>query len=460
MPAPVIYRSTDVNAPVLFGGSGSLTALLDAILVNGYGSVFATGSITSDGTNPADGDTVTVGSITYTFRASVASGVANGVLIGANSASTILALNLAINGNGTPGSTYTVGTQACPEAWSAYPAAGQVIPLNARKGGSAGNSIALARTAAGTPHITLSGATLTGGSGSDTKAGAGWTKPFSGITGQGVYRQPAGSRFYLQVDDTGQGTGGARDARCTGWEVATAWNTGSGQFPTTVLSSGSVCRKSSLLDNTARAWIAVVDDRTLYLFTLSGDTAANYHGFSFGDFYSLISGDAYKCLIMGGSAESAAAVTNSLFGQHTQVATAIVMTGHYLARNYFGFGGAAVFIKAGDTAYSAIAFPAAGNLASSAAGFPNPGDGNLYLAPLRIFDSAPGSSLSSPVNLRGRVRGLYHVCHPLTSFVDGDIISGTGDYAGRTFMIVKFLIGIGAGASFAAIETTAWDVST
>jgi hypothetical protein len=140
VPAPTIYRSTDTNAPVLFGGAASLTTLLDAILVNGYGSAFATGTVSGDGTNPADGDTVTVGSITYTFRASVASGAANGVLIGANSASTMLALSLAINGNGTPGTTYTAGTQACPEAWTSYPNSGQIIPLNARKGGSAGNS--------------------------------------------------------------------------------------------------------------------------------------------------------------------------------------------------------------------------------------------------------------------------------------------------------------------------------
>jgi hypothetical protein len=459
VPAPTIYRSTDTNAPVLFGGAASLTTLLDAILVNGYGSAFATGTVSGDGTNPADGDTVTVGSITYTFRASVASGAANGVLIGANSASTMLALSLAINGNGTPGTTYTAGTQACPEAWTSYPNSGQIIPLNARKGGSAGNSIALARTAAGTPHVVLSGATLTGGAGTDTKAGAGWTKSFSGATGQGVYRQPAGSRFYLQVDDTGPGAGGQREARCTGWEAATAWNTGSGQFPTVALAaSGSVCRKSSTLDgNTTRPWVAFVDDRTLYLFTLSGDTAGNYHGFSFGDFYSLIGGDVYKCLIMGGSTESASAVQTSQFGQIVNVQVGTSQPGHWLPRNYSGFGGPLGFVKTGD--YGLVT--AASSLMAGTVGFPNT-DGWAYLAPLRIADgSSPGqAALNGTPYLRGRLRGLYHICHPISAFADGDVIAGSGAYAGRTFQVVRFIHSSSVSAAFGAVETTAWETST
>lgn len=38
-----VYRSTDASAPVLTGVAGSLTALLDAVLVNGYGALPAAG---------------------------------------------------------------------------------------------------------------------------------------------------------------------------------------------------------------------------------------------------------------------------------------------------------------------------------------------------------------------------------------------------------------------------------
>lgn len=43
MPAPTIYRSTDASAPVLTGEVGKLVTLLDACLVNGYGSKAAAG---------------------------------------------------------------------------------------------------------------------------------------------------------------------------------------------------------------------------------------------------------------------------------------------------------------------------------------------------------------------------------------------------------------------------------
>lgn len=43
MAAPTVYRSTDSDAPVLTGVLGSLIALLDAVLVNGYGSKAALG---------------------------------------------------------------------------------------------------------------------------------------------------------------------------------------------------------------------------------------------------------------------------------------------------------------------------------------------------------------------------------------------------------------------------------
>lgn len=47
-----LYQWTDASAPSLTGQVGSLTALLDAILVNGYGSVSAAGwSIAYTSTN-------------------------------------------------------------------------------------------------------------------------------------------------------------------------------------------------------------------------------------------------------------------------------------------------------------------------------------------------------------------------------------------------------------------------
>jgi hypothetical protein len=57
------------------------------------------------------------------------------------------------------------------------------------------------------------------------------------------------------------------------------------------------------------------------------------------------------------------------------------------------------------------------------------------------------------------LRGLYMIGHPVTSFVDGDVIAGSGAYAGRTFQVVKFLYSAAVSSAFAAIETTPWAVS-
>src|SRR4051812_8531190 len=117
MAAPKIFRSTDVGAPVLIGTPVSLLTLLDAVLVNGYGSAFAAGTITNDGTNVADGDTVTVGSITYTFRASLTGQPAYAVGIGGSGSGTLLNLRDAINQTGNVGAAYTAGTLANPDVY-------------------------------------------------------------------------------------------------------------------------------------------------------------------------------------------------------------------------------------------------------------------------------------------------------------------------------------------------------
>ena len=74
---------------------------------------------------------------------------------------------------------------------------------------------------------------------------------------------------------------------------------------------------------------------------------------------------------------------------------------------------------------------------------PNMTDNSLYLSPVTIHE--PASS-----GLRGRMRGFWFVAHPIANFSDGQTIQGGGDYAGKTFMIVKTNIGGG----FFAIETS------
>jgi hypothetical protein len=57
--------------------------------------------------------------------------------------------------------------------------------------------------------------------------------------------------------------------------------------------------------------------------------------------------------------------------------------------------------------------------------------------------------------LRGQIRGMYQVGHTIGSFTNGEIISGSGNLAGKVFMIVS-PVGAGPGnntpTSFNAIE--------
>lgn len=125
---------------------------LDGILVDLYDymqsiAVAATGTLTID-TQPADADTIEMGSVTYTFKDTIAS--ANHVFRGADKAAAKQNLIHAILGTGTPGTHYFLGTASphpdvkCPTSWT-----GDTLLITAREKGTAGNALASVITATG-----------------------------------------------------------------------------------------------------------------------------------------------------------------------------------------------------------------------------------------------------------------------------------------------------------------------
>lgn len=92
---------------------------------------------------PTAGDTVTVGSVTYTFVASPAA--SKDVRIGASAAETQANLAAAVNGTGNRGYAYHAGTAANPDV-SCSDFSGGVAVLTASLGGAAGNLLALSMT--------------------------------------------------------------------------------------------------------------------------------------------------------------------------------------------------------------------------------------------------------------------------------------------------------------------------
>lgn len=131
----------------------------DFVVGTGAAGTKASGTITLDDL-PVANDTNTVGSTVYTWKAGAVAG-ANEVLIGADEAASAANLAAAINAGAGSGATYGTGTVANPDATATSALA--VVTVLAKIAGTTGNAIDLEETGAGT---TLSGATLTGGTGS------------------------------------------------------------------------------------------------------------------------------------------------------------------------------------------------------------------------------------------------------------------------------------------------------
>jgi hypothetical protein len=300
--------------------------------------------------------------------------------------------------------------------------------------------------------IALLDACLVNGYGA--KVAAGWTKPFSSGINKGVYRAGGGNRFYLNVQDNGPGAGTFKEARAWGYEVATAQDTGTGQFPTAAqLAAGIIIRKSATADATARAWTLAADDRTFYLFVQTGDSGGTYLAFAFGDFFSLLTGDGFRTMIVGRATENSAVLTvdnlDLLLNPGASPATA--MTGHYWPRAFTGLGGAAQFAKRGDANENGAAV---NYVLHGLMPYPNPVDGGLYLSRVYMHETAGASGGA----LRGNMRGFWQFCHAASVVVDGDQFTGApgSALAARTFQIVR----ASANGGVYCIETTAWDTSS
>lgn len=268
-----------------------------------------------------------------------------------------------------------------------------------------------------------------------SKIAAGWTNPYNG-TNQAVFRPGTGVQHYFAINDNAPVA--ANYAELQGFETMTAWATGTGPFPVTAGTSCAIL-KSSTADTTARPWVVIADDRSCYFFAdfshtptqYSGGTVPTYSGIGFGEFYSLMTTtDSYRSFVMGRVSESATTATSNDFMASLQNLVSQTLGGHYTPRNYTGIGSAVASGKWGDMTRGGMNVGGTGYNAMGVAGLavPDTVTGAIHLVPIHWSDSS---------GLRGRMRGFFQLCHAHTSFADGDIITGSGAYAGRSFMMVK-----------------------
>lgn len=113
------------------------------LLANTIAGAAATGSLAFTA-NPTDGDTVTIGSVVYRFKDTLAQ--ANDIKIGTAVANTLASLEKTINGDGEVGVDYFAGTTT-PLSIVTASVSSQTLNLTATEAGIAGNSIALASSA-------------------------------------------------------------------------------------------------------------------------------------------------------------------------------------------------------------------------------------------------------------------------------------------------------------------------
>lgn len=231
-----VFKSTDTGAPGLAGQAGSLIALLDAVLVNGYNS----GSVTSI---TRSGSTATVTRAGHGFQN------------------------------------------------------GDCVLIEGADQAEYNGEFYISNVATDTFDFTVSGTPATPATGTITakRAPAGWLKSFSG-TNKAVYRQGGGNQFYLRVDDAGTTTARVVGYEAmTDVDTGTApFPTGA------QISGGLYFLKSDTANSTVREWVITAIDRLFhFLVRVSATNSTQVVGHCFGDIKTHKSGDAYHTCIIG-----------------------------------------------------------------------------------------------------------------------------------------------------------------
>jgi len=370
-----IYKSTDANAPVLTGQVSKLVDLLDAVLVNGYTTAAVTSMTRASST------------VTVTMTAT------NSTLVTGDYIKISGAVETDYNG-----------------VWQITVVSGTVFTFN---------------IGVLTPTTPATGTILY------CKAPLNWTKPYTG-TNAAVFRSQntASPRHYLQIIDNSATAGGAKEAQWMAFETMSAYNTGTGPFPTTAqMASGLCCFKSNTADATARAWSIVGDDKAFYLQINANGSASTTTLYGFGWFPSFKSGDAYNTFIAGAPAfntvsPSSPGLANVASWVSSSNTPASSSSGLYVARSYSQTGGSIpVSLLPGLGGNGVV------GVGASSSTYPEPCSSGAVVIPVFIGEQLVGTPI------RGRLPGFYPPFHN-AAFSNYDEISGITGLAGLSLVIL------------------------
>lgn len=138
--------------------TGKATITAAGVFTGVEGNVKASQTLTSDATNVAADETVTIGNKVYTFKTTPTT-VANEVKVGADAATSLANLKKAINLTGVSGTDYGSATVAHTQV-DAGTLTATTLLVTAKVGGTQANSYATTETSA---HLSWGAATLAGG---------------------------------------------------------------------------------------------------------------------------------------------------------------------------------------------------------------------------------------------------------------------------------------------------------
>ena len=325
------FHSAMPNAPVLSGTAGSLIAVLDACLADGFGL------------KTVDSIVVAGGVATATFS----------------------------TGHSFEPDTIMLVAGATPSG------------LNGEKRVLTTSTNTVTFSAAGIPDLTATG-TITA-----KLAPAGWAKVFS-ATNLAAYRSldAESTRMFLRVDDSG-----TTNARVVGYENMTDVNTGVGAFPTSVqVAGGGWWPKANTAGAAARSWTLVADSKGFWLHLHTAITAAGASGcvWGFGDFASLKSGDSYACQLFCEKSDIATSPAPSTRAVENCHYTPVTESG-YIPRPYTALGGSvagATYVTSGWQASAGVS----GAISNSTMPmYPNGPDNGLALSGKSVVE--PGVCL-------------------------------------------------------------------
>lgn len=320
------FHSAMSGAPTLNGVAGSLIAVLDACLADGFGLKTADSVVVSGGIATA---TFSTG---HSFEPDVIALVAGATPAGLNGEKRVLTT-----------STNTITFDATDIADG---------------------------TATGTITIKL--------------APAGWAKAFSG-TNLAAYRalDPTGRRMFLRVDDTG-----TLDGRVVGYESMTDVNTGVGGFPLpTQISGGGFWPKANAANATARGWTLIADSRGFWLHTHTATSSIGANGcvWGFGDFASYKAGDPYGCALWCAPSTGGASTAANVHAVESVLSNTGV-SACYAPRSFTGLGGAVEMRRMSESFFSSGVVSGAEGGSVVFASYPNPANNGLFMTRHLVFE--------------------------------------------------------------------------